>query len=87
MRKSRADDKDAPITNRDLKRFDHRVTDYIMWLVTDQGVKTRMIDPNHVLLYPPDGKTRPFKVSVSRPAEQSLQFLRKFARENQLEEE
>lgn len=76
-----------PLSPRDLKRFDKDVTAYIIWLTSEKNVKARMPDGNHVLLYPPDGKTRPFKVSVSRPSAASMQYLRKFARDNQLEEE
>lgn len=79
--------KDRVLTSRDLKTFDREVAEYILWLTTEKNVKTRMPDGMHVLLYPPDGTTRPFKVSRSRPAKASMNYLRKFARDNHLEDQ
>jgi hypothetical protein len=51
----------------------------LIYLVEVCGIKYRLIDGQHILLYPPDGETQPFKVSGHRPAKDSLIFIRDFA--------
>lgn len=61
-----------------MRKFDRRVTDMVAMLHDQYGVRVRMQDGTHALLYPPDG-TRPFRIAEERPAEQQLAYLEKFA--------
>lgn len=58
-----------------LKSFAASVQKLLLELCNEQGIKFRVPDGNHILLYPPDGSSRPFKISASRPAEDSLTFI------------
>jgi len=64
-----------------LKTFDRRVTRFITDLANDYGVRVRVLDGSHVILYGLDGEGS-LKVSASRQAEQSLGYLEKFTREH-----
>lgn len=66
---------DTPITRRDMGKIHHDVQTLVMHLVNNEGIKWRAIDTSHILLYPPDGVTRPFKVSAARPSEPQLQHI------------
>lgn len=80
--KSRSND----LKPQDLRKFHKSVRKVVLSLVHDQGVTCRMLDGTHLLLYPPDGKGRPFKVSASRPPKPTLIFLEKqFCADNNLE--
>jgi hypothetical protein len=59
----------------DLRAFPRNVRRVLLELVNNQGVKCRMPNGTHILLYPPDGESRPFKVSASRGAAASLTFI------------
>lgn len=61
-----------------LKSFDKRVARMVGDLANQFGVRVRMIDGSHAMLYPLDS-SRPFKIAAARPAEQTLDFLEKFA--------
>jgi hypothetical protein len=74
------------LRSKDLRAFHKSVADVILDLANKQGVKTRMPDGRHVFLYPPDGTSRPFKVSASRPALATLRFIEEqFCKPNHLE--
>ena len=70
---------DIGLSRRHLRLFDKHVTKALLSLVNDEGVRYRMPDGGHIVLYPPDGTTRPFKVSAHRPAKDSLIFIKDFA--------
>jgi hypothetical protein len=59
-----------------MRKFPREVQDLVMYLVNTEGIRWRDIDKIHLLLYPPDGKSRPFKIAAARPAEHQLQFIR-----------
>jgi hypothetical protein len=61
------------MTRSDLRRFPRPVQDRLLALAR-RGVRHRVKDGGHVLLYPDDG-SRPFKVSASRPAKDTLHYL------------
>ena len=73
------------LSRKHVRHFPKSVGDALL-NVTDQGVRHRIIDGDHILLYPVDGTSRPFKVSAHRPAPKSLQFIRDFCQSNHLEE-
>lgn len=76
--------KQAPITQKTLKKFPQEVATELLRIIS-LGVKHRQIDGSHVLLYPLDGKSRPFKVSASRSAQASMTFISDFLEQNGLE--
>lgn len=59
----------------ELKRYPRVVQELLLHLTNDVGIKYRHIDSQHVMLYPPDGVSRPFKVSASRPGPQQVHYL------------
>lgn len=63
------------ITPRDLRGFDKPTTDLLMEIINDFGTRYRIIDGGHILLYPPDGVSRPFKVSAARQTKVNKQIL------------
>lgn len=65
----------ARLTARDLTKFPQIVAETIAALVNEYGVNYRKPDGSHILLYNGDRSTRPFKVSASRPAEQTMLYL------------
>lgn len=73
------------LTRRELRAYPNKVADLILHIVNDCVVRWRDIDGGHLLLYPPDGVSRPFKVSASRRSEQTLLFLNKFIEDYGLE--
>lgn len=75
----------APVTQRTLKKFPIEVATELLRIIS-LGVRHRQIDGSHVLLYPVDGHSRPFKVSASRPAQASLRFIDDFLSQNKLEQ-
>jgi len=63
------------IERSDMRKFPREVQDLVLHLVNTEGIRWRDIDKIHLLLYPPDGKSRPFKIAASRPAEMQVQFI------------
>lgn len=59
----------------ELKWYPRVVQELLLHLTNDVGIKYRHIDSQHVMLYPPDGVSRPFKVSASRPGPQQVHYL------------
>jgi hypothetical protein len=77
--------KRAPVTQKTLKKFPNEVASELLRII-GLGVKHRQIDGSHVLLYPLDGTSRPFKVSASRPAQASLHYIEDFLEQNRMEQ-
>jgi hypothetical protein len=67
---------DTTIERKDMTKFGRPAQDLVLHLVNTEGIRWRVADHNHLLLYPPDGVGRPFKISASRPAEATVRFLR-----------
>jgi hypothetical protein len=63
------------LDRRDLKKWDTDVADLLLHLVNRAGIKVRMIDGGHLLLYPPDG-SRPFKAAALRKPKTQIAYLR-----------
>lgn len=80
-------DHPSGLSAKHLKGFDREVAKALLWLVNDQGVKYRMTDGVHILLYPKNKTERPFKVSAHRNAEGSLNYIRDFMQSNDIEEQ
>lgn len=59
----------------ELKRYPRVVQELLLHLTNDVGIRYRYIDSQHLMLYPPDGVSRPFKVSASRPGPQQTHYL------------
>lgn len=59
----------------DLKGFSKPIRDLIIEIVNDFHVRCRVIDGAHIMLYPPDGQSRPFKVSAARQDKVNKQIL------------
>jgi hypothetical protein len=57
-----------------LKKFPRSVQNELL-LLAAAGVRHRVKDGGHVILYPANGD-RPFKVSANRPAKDTLRYLR-----------
>lgn len=71
------------IEERSLRKWDRDVRQMIMMLVNQFGVKHRIQkDGVHIMLYPPDGSTRPFKAAASRPPKTQMRYLERFAQEH-----
>lgn len=70
------------------RRFDRRVRRAVADLEA-AGARVRVIDGDHALLYPPEGRKGPMlKVSASRPPRETLHFLRRqFAEPNGLHDD
>lgn len=75
--------KKVAVSQKTLKKFPNEVASELLRVI-GMGVKHRQIDGSHVLLYPLDGASRPFKVSASRPAQASLYFIEDFLEQNGL---
>ena len=76
---------DVHITPKDLGTVPRPVALVICELVNNHGVTYRIQKGNgggHVFLYNGDTQTRPFKISGSRQAEDSMGFLEKWIRQN-----
>ena len=65
-----------------LPKFPREVTQALATLVNDHGVRIRDVDGQHVLLYNGVRGSKPFKLSASRPGEQTMRYLTGWAREN-----
>lgn len=63
------------ITRGDMSSFSRETQDTLMYIVNECGVRWRAIDGSHLLLYPPDGESRPFKVSAARQDKVNRQIL------------
>lgn len=63
------------IERGDMNKFPRGVQDLVLHLVNTEGIRWRQATSNHLLLYPPDGVGRPFKISASRPAEMQNTFI------------
>lgn len=61
----------------DMPNWDRPVRDLVGYLVNEAGIRFRWHDSNHLSLYPPDGVSRPFKISASRPGEKTLEFIQR----------
>lgn len=66
------------LTPRELRKWPEPVSTALLAIVNRRGVRHRIIDGNHLLLYPPERTARPVKFSASRPAEANLHFLDEF---------
>lgn len=75
------------LEKRDVKLFGDDVGQLLLHVANDLGVKFRVIDGSHILLYPPDGESRPFKVSSSRPSPQTMRYLTGFISEHCTEQQ
>ena len=65
-----------------LPKFPREVNQALATLVNNYGVRVRKADGSHVMIYNGQRGTPPFKLSASRPAEQTLRYLSGWAREN-----
>jgi hypothetical protein len=63
------------LTRDEVKKYPRAVGDLLMTLVNDCSIRCRVIDGGHLLLYPPDGQSRPFKVSSTRSEKATLGFI------------
>lgn len=61
----------------DVKQYPKRVADLLMILVNECFISCRPIDGQQMLLYPPDGVSRPFKVIARRGEVATLGFIEK----------
>lgn len=69
------------LTPRELRAWPEPVSTALLAIVNRRGVRHRIIDGSHLLLFPPDRTARPVKFSESRPAEANLHFLDEFTAE------
>ena len=65
------------LTRDQIKTWETEVADLLLHLVNGEGIKYRMPDNAHLLLYPPDGTSRPFKVAASRPGAVQVRYIRR----------
>lgn len=65
-----------PLRPKDLRAFHKKVRTVVLALVNDNNLRWRMPDGQHLFIYPPDGTSRPFKVSAHRRDDATLNFLR-----------
>lgn len=64
------------VDRSDVKLFGKVIQDLLLALVNECGIRYRMLDGKaSMLLYPPDGVSRPFKISSARPERHQLGFL------------
>lgn len=66
------------LTPRDLRAWPTEVQTALLAIVNNRGVRHRIIDGSHLLLYPPSREARPVKFSAKRPAEANIHFLEEF---------
>jgi len=73
------EDEDAfePLTKRDIPEFGKSTADLLLHIVNNCGVLWRAIDGGHIMLFPPDGASRPFKVAAKRSAQENNRILRR----------
>lgn len=65
------------LDRRDLAKWYRPVRDLLLHLVNEEGIRYRFIADDHLALYPPDRKSRPFKVAPKRPAEETIACIEK----------
>lgn len=75
------DPRRADLSRSDLRKYPREVADVLLEAV-GMGVPYRVIDGGHLRLYNGDREVMPFKVSSSRPANQTLPYLRSWLEEN-----
>src|SRR5690625_4489206 len=75
------DPRRADLSRSDLRKYPREVADVLLEAV-GMGVPYRGIDGGHLRLYNGDREVMPFKVSSSRPANQTLPYLRSWLEEN-----
>lgn len=63
------------ISRSDIGGFTKATQDLLLEIVNNFHVRYRRIDGAHLLLYPPDGESRPFKVSANRDDKVNKQIL------------
>lgn len=63
------------LARKDIGGFSRATQTLLMEIVNDFNVRCRVIDGQHVMLYPPDGTSRPFKVSAERQDKVNKQIL------------
>jgi hypothetical protein len=63
-------------SRRTMKVFPREVTDAVLEALKVPGIRAKMLDGGHVFLYGPNGST--LKVSRSRPAKDSVNYVRGF---------
>lgn len=61
----------------DLGKFETEVADLVIYLVNEQGIRYKYLDAEHLVLYPPDGLSRPFKIAAKRPGPEQVEFIRR----------
>jgi hypothetical protein len=66
------------LSRKHLKGWDRQVAALLMEIVNDHGIKYRMQDGGHLLLYPPDGTSHTFRVAAARRPKAQILYLRKF---------
>lgn len=66
------------LTPRELRAWPEPVSIALLAIVNHRGIRHRIIDGSHLLLFPPERTARPVKFSASRPAEANLHFLEEF---------
>lgn len=65
------------LTKRDIPEFGKSTADLLMHIVNNCGVRWRAIDGGHMILFPPDKESRPFKVAAKRTAQENNRILRR----------
>lgn len=59
-----------------IRSFKKKTQDLLLEIVNDYGIRHRIIDGSHIMLYPPDRDARPFKVSAARSIQENERILR-----------
>src|SRR5690625_3934880 len=75
------DPRRADLSRSDLRKYPREVADVLLGPV-GRRVPYRVIDGGHLRLYNGGREVMPFKVSSSRPANQTLPYLRSWLEEN-----
>jgi hypothetical protein len=70
------------ISTRDIPRHDRSVADVVVNAVNNHGVRIKIIDGSHFMLYNGDPAVRPEKISSSRPAEDTMNRLLRWLSRN-----
>jgi hypothetical protein len=72
---------DTGINPRNVSQYKRKVRELVLHLVNDLGVRHRVIDGSHLLLYSPsNADARPYKVSASRSEETMMSSLTGWAK-------
>jgi hypothetical protein len=71
------EDLDRPpwLTSNQIVKYPATVRELLLYIVNDLRVRHRAIDGTHMVLYPPDGVSRPFKVAAARQKESQIKYL------------